>query len=258
MNDSLPARHRHKIKELSARIDDWFLQHNDEANQGNWAHDYLKKRPLRDADLRILDSTKQGVTAYLASARNKSELDALVTKMKGAWRIHKLRQRYTNVSIFISKQDNQILRKACKDRQKSPSDIISDLLTGFLDDYKQIKREEKLNHEERETKLRLRLERQISDKECKIKSIEFKHKWQLAEDHRKLTAAILDLRSLANDIIQTLPTKNASDSAVASSYKARVQLCIKGVNKYLEPPEEVETATGHEPHASLTKTRRNQ
>ena len=40
-----------------------------------------------------------------------------------------------------------------KTDKSPPSEVLSDLLDGFKDDYKQIKREERLNHEERESQL---------------------------------------------------------------------------------------------------------
>lgn len=230
-----------RLDELKKRIDKWFSTNNNEEILIQWTQDYLRRRPIQGSDSLLLNTTKQGIINYLASCNNEPEVDNLIKKMKGAWRIHKRRKQLINVSIFLHSKDYKRLKSICNDTSNTPSVVIGNLLTNTYDNYKQIRQEERLAYAKREREL-------IEEHELKIKALEFKtniklatHESNLSIEHKKLVTAIKELKMIAESIIMDPPLVGDIDGPTATEYIKQISQCTKAVSKYIEPQIEIKT-----------------
>lgn len=245
--DNPPSeRENTRFDELKNRIEKWFSIHNNEDEQAKWACHYLRKKPVARSSSQLLQATKHGIIQYLASCSNESEVDTLIKNMKNNWRIHKRRQRLTNVSIFLTDKHYRRLKELGDNKSKTHSEIISDLLDGFFDGYQQIIREERLVYEKLERELRQDHESKIKRLKLEMSLKKAKHEENLPKDYKKLVTAVKDLKMIAENIISDPPLADDFYGPIATEYIRQIDQCTKPVKKYLEPQVEAKTTSDNE------------
>lgn len=236
-------RENTRFDELKNRIEKWFSIHNNEEEQAKWACSYLRKKPVARSSSQLLQATKDGIIQYLASCSNVSEVDTLIKNMKNNWRIHKRRQRLTNVSIFLPEKHYKRLKVLSNDKNKHPSETICDLLDAVFDGYQQMVQEERLKYAKLERQLREDHESNMNNLKREMNLKKAKYEENLPKEHKKLVTAVRELKMIAENIIIDSPLSDDLDGPIATVYIRQIEQCTKAVSKYIDPQVEAKTTS---------------